>query len=84
MKKFTILIVLQMMFLSSVIASNGKTYKALCLSQGQKHNIKMIEQKNGYQLVKYKEIKYILIIDSDMVIPKNNCNNDKIPLFVRP
>jgi len=83
MKKFTISIVLQMIFLSSVMASNGKIYKALCLSEAQKYDIKMIEQKDGYQVVEYKKIKYILIIDSDMVMPKNNCDKGRIPLFVQ-
>lgn len=84
MKKIIYGFTLLLIFSSSAIANNSKTYKELCLSKAQKYDIKMVKQKNGYQLVEYKGKIYVLIIDSDMVMPKNSCNNKEIPLFLQP
>lgn len=108
MKKFTILIVLQMIFMSYVMADGvlhdqdefknidnydelctfkqveEKIFDAVCVTETEFKNAKLIEQKDGYQLVEYKNQELVYLESEYLEIPKNNCEKGKIPLFVQP
>lgn len=84
-KKFTLFIVLQMILSSYVIANEAeqKVYDAVCISSNQLKEVKVLKQKDGYQLVKYKKQVLVYLDSQYLEIPKNNCKKDKIPLFVQ-
>ncbi len=101
--KFTLLIVLQMIFLSSVMANEvefkdvdnydhlcivhvdkEKVYDAVCVTDKEFKKIQVIEQKDGYRLVNYKNQKLVYLQPTYLQIPNNNCEKGKIPLFIQP
>ena len=85
MKIFIVTLGLLMSLSSYVMAEDEKTYPAVCLTPTQVSAlVKQVEQKNGYQLVEFQNTEYVMIADSCMEVPKNNCAEGTIPLFVQP
>lgn len=101
--KFTLLIVLQMIFLSSVMANEAefenvdnydhvcivhldeeKVYDAVCVTEKELKKIQVIEQKDGYRLVDYKNQELLYLQPTYLSIPKNDCEKGQIPLFIQP
>ena len=84
MKKFTILIVLQMIILSSVIANDRELYEAICVDKDELKTITTIKQEDGYRLVEFRKRVLIYLDPKYLTIPQNNCRMNKIPLFIQP
>lgn len=84
MKILSSILVLLMISLSSAIAYEEKVYDAVCINKEQLKKVKVIEEKDGYQLVEYQNQILVLIQECYLKIPKNKCKVNEIPLFIQP
>lgn len=66
------------------VFADNEEYPHICKDMKfiEELNMELIEQKNGYQVVKIKNLEYIYI-NSCIEVPKNNCKNGEIALFLK-
>lgn len=100
MKKFTIFTLLQMIFISYAMADGifndegperftyqvkeEKVFDAICVTKKELEKIKVVENKDGYYLVEYKNKELVYLDETCLEMPKNKCKPNEIPLFVQP